>query len=322
MLLYATDKSRPQAPTAPDGAVVSPMVAAVSASKSVTDNIIYQVGGEVYRYTNGQFYPDSTAPTAIPDVLASFSFTSPLGRNVSGYFYNFYGSSQGNVNVHSTFDQGVWTSTGDVNSVVANRTAFALDDDLVLETTDESPPVLYRRSDGGASSVTLLTTTAFTTDARASLDRQVIALGSHYVPAWLFVKNGTTWSSFDTGCSAGYNAGIDITGDGTLAVVPDDSTPGTRVFSRSGATWTLLATLPFHKAVGISNDGRVIVGCSPGQAASFYRRTAPATWERYRTTKEVAAFLVNESCSCTVDPSGTFAVVTTSAGAVFYHTNV
>lgn len=318
MLLYATDKSRPQAPTAPDGSVVSPLVAAVSASKSVTDNIIYQVGGEVYRYTNGQFYPDSTAPTAY-GALASFSFTSPLGRNVSGCFH--YGWTMSNVNVHSTFDQGVWTSTDDVNSVVVNRTAFALDDDLVLEATDESPPVLYRRSDGGASSVTLLTTPAFTADARASLDRQVIALASHYVPAWLFVKNGTTWSSFNTGCSAGYNAGIDITGDGTLAVVPD-STMGTRVFSRSGATWTLLATLPFHKAVGISNDGRVIVGCSPEQAASFYRRTAPATWERYQTTEEVAASLVNESCSCTVDPSGTFAVVTTSAGAVFYHTNV
>ena len=312
MLLYLQPNKAVQAPTAPDGSVVSTLLQQVVSSKDPARAIVYQASGNVYRYVQGAFVADATKPTK------SFAQVncSPDGRYVSTSYFGGVESS----NFCSTQDaSGKWvTSTRYCPSGPCALSQVA--DKTYIEILGGSVPCLRVGDDSATAKRTPLGTTKLNAlAAKASLDFSVVAIGGHYNTGRLYIKQADgSYAEFDSKCLVGYNAGFDLTADGNLALFSHKD--GVHVFARQGNTFAEIAKLPVHYAAAISNDGNLIAGVSPGQSAVFYKRTGPTTWTPYRTTTEKGASLSNSAASCCVDPDGRYVVsVMVGKGAVFYH---
>ena len=56
-------KAKANAPSAPDGTVIASTIGQVVASKDPARAIVYQAGGNIYRYVQGAFIADATKPS-------------------------------------------------------------------------------------------------------------------------------------------------------------------------------------------------------------------------------------------------------------------
>ena len=317
MLLYVNRKNLPPV-VVPDGSVVIATPSVLAASKSVENNLLYVDGGPVYRFTDGAYVQDSTRP----DNSLGWPSVSPDGKFITSSLYG----TRMSYCWTSKWTGSAWSScVADYAGASGSCGITRLSDSLAVEHQNAQPVKLKHGTAEPYTREPISTVQNAPSGMRMSLDASVIVSGSYREQATILVKSSAgKWLEFASGSVSTGWPSIDVTADGSLIVFGAGETGSykVRVMQRVGDTVSLLAELPSYSCVSISNDGTVLAGLNPGKPLDFYRRTATATWQLYRTAPaaDIAATLLNGIASCVVDPAGRFAMASTTRGVVLYHT--
>ena len=113
--------------------------------------------------------------------------------------------------------------------------------------------------------------------------------------AFVFKRTGTTWAleaaltfSFTAGANYQLGAGVAINDAGDTIVVAASGATESRVFTRSGTSWSEQADIAVNvTAVAISEDGNRLVGGNATSGAAVVFRRATGTWTLETTLTSV-----------------------------------